>query len=336
MQDWLTAGMESLTTLPGRVVDIHDTPATILTRPDIALCLAGGVAVAMGTTPIGFIPGKRLARMIADATTKAEREVRTAREQVKRLRRDRRMLAAGLGHELRTPVSAICGYSELVALGLENGRTVSAADHNKVIWEAAQSLLGTIDSMLDVARIEADAAHLDETEFALPELAEIVVCMMATLAAARNVTLQLELAAELPPVFADQRMFRQILVNLVANAIKYGGVDGTVTIAAHVDRRERMVIEVRDRGAGMSAAAIETAMQPFRRGEDDRAILPGSGLGLPLVKALAELHDTAFQLLSVRGKGTFARLTVPSGRVRIPRVGRQEAFAFQRATELFG
>lgn len=336
MRDWLVEGMESLTGLPGRVVDIHATPADLMTRPDIALCLSAGIAVAMGTTPIGFVPGPRLAGLIAEALRRADRDARGAQDEVKRLRRDRKMLAANLSHELRTPVSAISGYSELVALGLDSGCSVAAASQNAVIWEAAQSLLGTIDSMLDIARIEDGAAQLAESEFSPRELAEHVVRMVATLAETRGVTIVVEFAIDLPALFADRRMIRQIMVNLIANAIKYGAAGGEVTIAARIDRRDRMMIEVRDRGAGMSAKAIEAAMQPFRRGAAANDVLPGSGLGLPLVKALSELHEGTFQLLSSPGKGTSAIVTMPAGRVRTPRPGRQEAFAFQRTSDLFG
>lgn len=342
MREWLTAGMVALGGgLPGRVVDINVSPADVLARTDIVLCLTSGVAVAMGTTPIGFVPGTVLARLLAAAFAETEREARDgrmAREEAKRLRRGQRMLAANLSHELRTPLNAISGYSELVALGLQSGRSVAAAGQNAIIWEAAQSLMGTIDAMLDIARIEADAARLDESVVALRPLAEIVTRMLATLAEARGVTMRVDIAGALPPVYADARILRQIFVNLAGNAIKYGATakGGKVTFTAHIDRRERMRIEVRDTGTGMTAAAIERAMQPFGRGTLQSDTMQGSGLGLPLVKALAELHEGSFQLLSSQAKGTRAIVTLPAGRVLCPRRGRQEAFAFQRSSELFG
>jgi signal transduction histidine kinase len=337
MQDWLIGGMESLEGgLPGRVIDANATPADVLARPDVGLCFASGVAVAMGGAPIGYVRGTTLARLVGDAFSRSEREAREAREEVRRLKRNRRMLAAGLGHELRTPLSAISGYSELIALGLESGRTVAAASQNAIIWEAAQSLIATIDSMLDVARLEAGAVTLDEQSFALRPLAANVARMLATLADQRGATLEIDIDDSMPRLFADERMVRQILVNLAANAIKYGGDRCTVRIAARIDRHERMVIEVRDDGPGMSAEAIDAAMRPFRRGPGVSEALPGSGLGLPLVKAFADLHEARFQLLSAPSKGTRAVVTMPPGRVRAERRGRQEAFAFQRSSELFG
>jgi signal transduction histidine kinase len=109
-----------------------------------------------------------------------------------------------------------------------------------------------------------------------------------------------------------------------------------LTIAARVDRADRMLIEVRDNGSGMSSHAIETAMRPFARGPDDKGMLAGHGLGLPLVKALTELHEGSFKLLSSPGRGTRAVVTMPPGRVRLARSGRQESFAFRRANALFG
>ena len=334
MQDWLTRGIEALDgNLPGRAIEITAAPAEVLRRDDIGLCLASGVAVSMGGTPIGFIRGARLAVLLAEAMETNERDARHAREASRRLERERHMLAAGLGHELRTPLNAISGYSELVALGIENGCTVLAAEQNAIIWEAAQSLLVTIDSMLDVAGIEAGTVRLDDHGFALRPLAETVVRMLSTLAAERQSALRVDMPDDLPMIVADARMVRQILVNLVANAIRHGGDGCTIVIAARIDRRDRMVIEVRDSGPGMSAAAIARAMRRI-----DISQRPGTsrgGLGLPLVRALADLHDAHFQLLSTPATGTRAMLTMPEGRVSVARTGRQEAFAFQRPAALF-
>lgn len=345
MQDWLTDVMEPPGgELPGRAVDASARPAELLARPDIALCLTGGVAVVIGSEPVGRVSGPRLAQALARAVENGDREARAARDEVRRLRRDRRMLAANLSHELKTPINAITGYSELVALGLQSGRTHAAASQNAVIWEAAQGMLSTLDSILDLARIEADAAPLDETEVDVRQLAASVLRMLATMAEARGASVAIEMPADLPRLHADARMLRQILVNLAGNALKYGGEKVRLTIAARVDRADRMLIEVRDNGPGMSPRAIETAMKPFARGSDDKGMLAGSGLGLPLVKALTELHEGSFKLLSSpgrgpgqeTGRGTRAVVTMPSGRVRLDRSGRQEAFAFRRTTSLFG
>ncbi|WP_374598721.1 sensor histidine kinase [Sphingosinicella sp.] len=337
MQDWLSDVMEPPGEgLPGRAIDAAIRPAELLARADIALCLTGGVAVVMGTEPIGRISGPQLAQVLARAVESGERDARSARDEVRRLRRDRRMLAANLSHELKTPINAIAGYSELIALGLESGRTHAAASQNAVIWEAAQGMLSTLDSILDLARIEADAAPLDESEVDLRQLAASVLRMLATMAEARGASVAIEMAADLPFLHADARMLRQILVNLASNALKYGGEKVKLTIAARVDRADRMLIEVRDNGPGMSPRAMETAMKPFARGHDDKGMLAGSGLGLPLVKALAELHEASFKLLSSPGRGTRAVVTMPPGRVRLAHAGRQEAFAFRRANSLFG
>ncbi len=331
MDSWLAAGIESVEDgLPGRIIDIHVTPADLLQRDDIGLCLASGVAVGMGSTPIGYIPGTVLRDLLRQAFLKSESNEKTARKDAERHRRNQQVLAASLSHELRTPVSAISGYSELIALGLAHGRTVSAAEQNAVIWEAAQSLLGTIDSILDIAGIESGEARLVESRIDVEALFKVVARMLATLASARGVTIRISVAPDLPELFADIRMLRQILVNLVSNAIKYGADKGRATISAAVDKRGRMIIEVRDRGDGISEDSIESAMQPFKRLTARADMIPGSGLGLPLVKALVELHEGEFKLLSARGKGTRAIVMIPAGRVLSTKAGQQESFTFQR------
>lgn len=333
MQSWLIAGMDVINAdLPPRGVDVGARPSQVLARPDIAVCLADGVAVYSGNVAIGTISGPVLARLLAEASQAAEIALDTARGEVAALRRRRHALLANLGHELRTPTTAIAGYSELIALSLQNGQTVSAGRQNDVVWEAAQSLLGAIDSILDIARLEARETNLAESEFEVPSIARAVLRMLATLVDARGAHVALDFPSDLPPLFADPRMVRQVLVNLVSNAIKYAGVGAKITVMARIDRRERMIIEVRDDGPGMDADAIRAAMLPFRRAPGlANGDVPGTGLGLPLVKALVELHDGEFQLLSTAGKGTRALVKLPAGRVRQQRRGRQEAFAFQRA-----
>jgi two-component system cell cycle sensor histidine kinase PleC len=335
--NWLVDGMESTEgPLPGRIVDFHATPADILARNDAGLCLASGVAIGMGDAPIGQIDGPVLRRLMREEISRLERRTRDLAAEIKRMRRERKVLAAQLSHELRTPVSAISGYSELIGMELAAGRTVAAADHNDIVWEAAQSLLGVIDSILDFARVAGDTAHIEESDVDVPALARTVARMMATIAAARGSVIRISMPDDLPPLVADLRMTRQVLVNLVSNALKYGGEGGEVMVSARIDKRGRMIIDVRDRGPGMSADAIETAMKPFKRlAETTDVAIPGNGLGLPLVKALVELHEGSFQLISSQGRGTRAVVTMPEGRVRKAEAGQQEAFAFQRASDLF-
>src|SRR3546814_6730518 len=115
---------------------------------------------------------------------------------------------------------------------LAAGRSVAPADHNDIFSEAAPSLQGVIDSILDFARVASDTAHIEESDVDVPALARTVARMMATIAAARGSVIRISMPDDLPPLVADLRMMRQVLVNLVSNALKYGGEGGVVMVSA--------------------------------------------------------------------------------------------------------
>ncbi len=234
---------------------------------------------------------------------------------------------SALAHELKTPLGAIMGYAELIASG--HTTPEQNVDHAAILWEAAQALSGTVDTMLDYARLQSGQATLAEESVDIGAAATSAVRMLATSAAARRVAIELRIPPDLPRLTGDARMFRQIISNLLSNAIKYGAEDSKVRLTARIDGSGRMLLDVMDEGTGISAADAQLAMQPFQR-LNAGANVPGHGLGLPLTKALIELHDGSFRLIGTPGRGTRALCILPAARVCGATTDDQHAFVFTR------
>lgn len=237
------------------------------------------------------------------------------------------MAVAVLAHELKTPVNAILGYSEMLASG--NVPAERQADHAATLWEAAQALHVALDAILDMARLQAGEIDLADEEVDIAATVQSAARMLATSAAARRVRIDARIPPDLPAITGDPRMIRQILMNLMSNAIKYGAEAGRVRITARVDRAGRLLLDVMDDGEGIAPADVEAVMQPFGRGRAT-ATIPGSGLGLPLTKTLVELHDGTFRLIGTPGKGTRAIVSLPAARIAGESGNGQGAFMFVR------
>jgi len=258
---------------------------------------------------------KRLASRLASAIVLAEtsrEEAVVARDAAVQANRAKSMFLANMSHELRTPLNAVIGFAELMhgelfgPLGDRRYR-----DYTGRIQEAGRHLLDLINDILDMSKIEAGKLDLVREEFALD--AQIRACM--ELMRERAVRSEVELSADLPPgaltISADRRAVRQILLNLLSNAIKFTPQGGRVLVRARVVDREA-VLSVRDTGVGIPANRIEDLGNPFVQlrstaGETHK----GTGLGLALVKSLAQLHGGQMRIESAIGKGTLVTVTLP-------------------------
>ncbi len=220
---------------------------------------------------------------------------------------------AHMSHELRTPLNAINGFSEIMALKLLGSSGVPQYDrYAQDILAAGRHLLSVIDDILDLSKVEAGKMKLTPEPVLWSRLVEECLTLLRPLAADRMVTLQAEPAAEGISFFADERLAKQMLVNLLSNAVKYTPSGGRAWFRILPGTAGSAVIEVSDTGVGMSEADVVKALEPF--GRIDSALVSnmrGTGLGLPLVKALVELHGGRLEVQSAVGKGTTVRLYFP-------------------------
>ena len=223
---------------------------------------------------------------------------------------------ANMSHELRTPLNAIIGFSELLKTQpfgpLGSPRYLQYIED---IRSSGDHLLQVVNDILDMSKIEAGECQLNESDCAVPDIAVAVVRMVSHRAREAGIEIVVCTSDNMPFLRADERMLRQILLNLLSNAVKFTPAGGRVTLSAHVEKRG-LVFSVADTGIGIAPDMMELVMRPFGQGNSSlRRGIEGTGLGLPLVKGLTELHGGSFDLRSVEGQGTIATVRLPPDRI---------------------
>jgi PAS domain S-box-containing protein len=214
-----------------------------------------------------------------------------------------------MSHELRTPLTSIIAFAELI-MDDEHELTPDTVSSLSVIQRNAERLLRLVGDLLLLSRLEAGAIPLDLAAVSVPDLVGEVVRSGSATAAERGIMIEAATAGG-PPVQADRLRLQQVLDNLLSNAIKYSGQDGKVRVeAAHDDRRWR--IDVTDNGIGIPADELGQLFGRFVRASNARlAGLPGTGLGLSVVKAITELHGGTVEVRSTVGAGTTFSVFLP-------------------------
>ncbi|NFV79111.1 ATP-binding protein [Magnetospirillum aberrantis] len=244
----------------------------------------------------------------------AEEQTRAARDTAEAASRAKTIFLANMSHELRTPLNAIIGFAELAATLMNDQESQRLAGYMGDITESAHHLLRVINDILDVSRIEVGKVTLREEDVDVALVIQSAMRLAGHVAAAKHQTLALRMADPFPRLSADERLLKQILLNIVSNAAKFTPEGGHVTVTAEeVDGAIRITIE--DDGVGIAPHDIPLVLQPF--GQAENTLTPkheGTGLGLPLAKGFMELHGGTLELKSEVGKGTRITLTFPPER----------------------
>jgi signal transduction histidine kinase len=225
---------------------------------------------------------------------------------------------ANMSHELRTPLNAIIGFSEVIKIGMFGPLNERYRAYGGDIYSSGTHLLGLINEILDLSKLEAGQLELHEEEVDLAAVLQISKRQVETQAEKSKIRILESLAADLPLVRADNRRLQQILINLLSNAVKFTPEGGRVRVSM-ARKNGGVIVEVRDTGIGMSAEGIEKALQPF--GQIDSTLsrkYEGTGLGLPLAKHLAELHGGTLIVESRENVGTTVTIFLPPERVIEP------------------
>jgi len=223
---------------------------------------------------------------------------------------------SAMSHELRTPLNAIIGFSEMMttqAFGPLGDRHY--VGYAVDIHESGKHLLSLINDVLDLSKLDAGKAQLFEEKIQVGALVSDCLRMMEKQAASAEVTLSKDVPRDLPCVLADERRTKQVLINLLANAVKFTPAGGSVTVTVRV-QPGGMTISVADTGIGIEPDSIAKAFENF--GQINSTVArkhQGTGLGLPLAKQLMELHGGTLTLNSVAGSGTTVTALLPSVRV---------------------
>lgn len=233
---------------------------------------------------------------------------------------DRIDFLASVSHEVRTPLNSIIGFSELMKD--ERFGAVDAdrfRDYAGDIHASAMHALSLINDLLDITKIMAGKSDLDFESIKINDVIHDAMSTMRTQATRRKISLHTSLQEGLPALYADPRSLKQILLNLVSNAIKFTSAGGEVIVSTHLEADGGVRLVIKDTGIGMHKDQISTALEPFSqldRVPDEMsgsfpALEKGTGLGLPLTKALVKAHHANFSIDSAPGQGTSIEITFP-------------------------
>ncbi len=217
---------------------------------------------------------------------------------------------ATFSHELRAPLNAIVGFSEILTSDLHSLPPTKVHDFMKNINESGKHLQGLINDILDLSKIEAGKMELHVEAYPISYFTESVTRVMQSLVQQKNISLVFDISPEIDQLVVDQTRFKQILVNLVSNAVKYSNPQGLVTVTMHRFINE-IEISVKDEGIGIKPEDLPKLFHAFQQGKNAHGAKEGTGLGLVITKRLVELHGGQISVQSDWGKGTTFKFRIP-------------------------
>ncbi|BCJ91837.1 hypothetical protein IZ6_25720 [Terrihabitans soli] len=265
---------------------------------------------------LGRIGDERLCAIFRDITAfkLAEDELRASKLEAERANAHKTDFLARISHEIRTPLNAILGFSEIMQT--ERLGPLGAPQYREYLDGITQSgthIVSLINDLLDLSKIEAGRFDLNFVRVNLNEIVSSTASLLQPQANRGRIIIRTSLAPSMPAVIADLRSIKQVALNLLSNAVKFTPPGGQVIVSTLMTQDGDAVLRVRDTGQGMNDNEIELALQNFKQ----LATNPegGTGLGLPLTKALVEANRARFSIQSVPGAGTLVEMTFPPNRV---------------------
>ncbi|MBN9261984.1 MAG: PAS domain-containing sensor histidine kinase [Hyphomicrobium sp.] len=258
--------------------------------------------------------GESVVAVMRDITTRRWHAIamRQAREEAESASRAKSAFIATISHELRTPLNAIIGFSEMLQreLGAEGG-TARHADYSRIIRESGEHLMSLVKDLLDISKIEAGRLTICKEPFRLSDVIASSVDTLRPAVAAKSIALDVTIADDIGEMVADQRACKQMLMNLLSNACKFTPEGGRIELGALVDGGN-VLLSVRDSGIGIAPDHVARLGEPFFQVDSSHSRqLEGAGLGLAIVRGLAELHGGRLRIESTLGEGSCFRLVLP-------------------------
>ncbi len=253
-------------------------------------------------------------RSLVDRLEGALVQATSERARAERASRAKSEFLANMSHELRTPLNAILGFSEMLHSDVF---ATKRAEYAALIHDSGEHLLALINDILDLSKIESGKHALQETTVDLQALAATCIELVRLKAGDAGIQVSTEIAESLPPVRADTRALKQMLINLVSNAMKFTPAGGKVVVFARQTGTGEMALGVKDTGVGIAPQDQARVFESFGQGRHDAVSTDkGTGLGLAIVKGLAEAHGGRVTLESEVGRGTCVTIFFPEDRVQ--------------------
>jgi PAS domain S-box-containing protein len=284
-----------------------------------ALAGAGSIPLFMTMGRISSEEGGRFCAVLRDIThwKRIEGELLAAKLAAEHASSQKSDFLARVSHELRTPLNAVIGFAEVMIderfgpVGNERYR-----EYLRDIRTSGEHVVSLVNDLLDISKIEAGKLDLHFAAVSLNEVVRESIGLMQPQANRARVVLRSSLSREVPAIVADERTLRQIVLNLLSNSVKFTGPGGQVIASTSLAESGEAILRIRDTGEGMSEEELTRALEPFRQiSTSTMADRSGTGLGLPLTKALVEANRATLSIKSARGEGTVVTVTVPATRV---------------------
>lgn len=277
----------------------------------------GAIPAFMTMGRLGGGANTKFCVVLRDLTAwkRAERELHDARAQAERASQLKSDFLAKISHEIRTPLNAILGFTEVIVgerfgpVGNERYR-----DYLRDIHRSGEHVMSLVNDLLDLSKIEAGKLDLDFVAVDANAVVAESVALMQPQANRERVLMRMSLAQKLPLIVADARSLKQIVLNLLSNAVKFNEPGGQVIVSTALTDAGHAVVRIKDTGVGMSENELEFALEPFRQVATARRA-DGTGLGLPLTKALIEANRASFVIKSRKAEGTLVEVIFPPTRV---------------------
>ncbi|MGV3548512.1 ATP-binding protein [Rhizobium sp.] len=269
---------------------------------------------------MGRMPGSNsYCAVIRDITQwkRSEEELRTAKRAAETANQHKSDFLARVSHEIRTPLNAIIGFSDMIA-----NEHFGPAGHSRYVEYASdigrsgRHVLDIVNDLLDISKIEAGEMELEFAAVGINDCISEAVSLVQPQANAQRVIIRTSLSQSVPDVVADLRSIKQIALNILANAIRYTPSGGQIVVSTAYESSGSVTLRIRDTGVGMSKAELDQAMRPFGQvASGTRQRGDGTGLGLPLTKAMTEANRATFAIHSAPNEGTLVEITFPPQRV---------------------
>jgi len=256
-------------------------------------------------------------RSAHQALRRAKEEAEAARGLAEAASQAKSEFLATMSHELRTPLNAVIGFSQIMMTEtLGPIGSPQYRDYAKDIHDSGVHLLEIINDILDLSKAEAGKLELDEDWVDIGEAVSAACRLIGPRAERAQLSVVERIPANLPPLWADERKLKQILLNLVSNSVKFTPAGGRVEVSATLEPAKGLSILVQDTGIGIPDGDLQRVLEPFVQVENSLTrSYQGSGLGLPLAAKMTELHGGKLSIASQLGRGTLVRLAFPAERI---------------------